>query len=122
MAEDVKEKGSQGSEQKENRLLFHSARKVLLAGIGAMSLAQEEVEEFVNRLVERGEIADKEGRSLVHEILEKRRKGVEKVEEELGKRIEAVLGRMNLPTKSEIDELSKKIDRLSRKIDDFKKT
>jgi polyhydroxyalkanoate synthesis regulator phasin len=44
------------------------------------------------------------------------------VEEELGKRVEAVLGRMNLPTKSEIDELSKKIDRLSRKIDDFKKT
>jgi hypothetical protein len=29
---------------------------------------------------------------------------------------------MNLPSKSEIDELSKKIDRLSRKIDDFKKT
>ena len=122
MAEDVKEEFSQGSERKESRLLFHSARKVLLAGIGAMSLAQEEVEEFVNRLVERGEIADKEGRTLVHEILEKRKQRTEKVEEELGKRVQAVLGRMNLPTKSEIDELSKKIDRLSKKIDDFKKT
>lgn len=122
MAEDVKEEGSQGTQRKESRLLFHSARRVLLAGIGAMSLAQEEVEEFVNRLVERGEIADKEGRTLVHEILEKRKKGAGKAEEALGKRVEAILGRMNLPTKSEIDELSKKIDRLSRKIDDFKKT
>jgi hypothetical protein len=43
MAEDVKEDSPERSERKENRLLFHSARRVLLAGIGAMSLAQEVV-------------------------------------------------------------------------------
>ena len=37
-------------------------RRVLMAGVGAVALAQEEIDEFVGKLVERGEIAEKDGR------------------------------------------------------------
>ena len=50
---------------------FQLSRKVLLAGIGAAVLAQEEIENFVNRMVERGEIAEKDARQLAREIVDR---------------------------------------------------
>jgi hypothetical protein len=38
--------------------MLETAHKVLLAGIGVIALTQEEVEKFVNKLVERGGPAD----------------------------------------------------------------
>jgi poly(hydroxyalkanoate) granule-associated protein len=105
--------------------LAGAARRVLLASVGAVVLAQEEIEDFVNRLVEKGEIAEKDGKKLVKDILERRKKETAKVEKEVDDRIESivekVLGRMNVPTKSDIDALSKKIGELSQKVEDLKK-
>jgi poly(hydroxyalkanoate) granule-associated protein len=109
-------------DEKEPNPLFEAARKVLLAGIGAIALGKEEIEDFVNKLVERGEIAEKDGRKLVKEIMEKRTKDAKKAEEEMTKRVETALDRMNVPIKDDIDELSKKIDELSKKLDEMKKS
>lgn len=104
--------------------LLDSLRRVLMAGIGAVALAQEEIEEFVNKLVERGEIADKDGRKLVSEVMERRRKTVQestkKASDELDKRVENVLHRLNVPTSSEINRLSAQISELSAKVDELK--
>lgn len=96
------------------------ARKALLAGMGAMALTQEEVEKFVNKLVERGEIAEQEGKKLIRDVSEKRKKDASKAQAELDKRVEDLLGRMNVPTKADIDTLSGKIAELSKKIDELK--
>jgi len=105
--------------------MLEMARKILLAGIGAMALTQEEVEKFVNKLVERGEIAEKDGRKLIKDVMERRRRKAEEVrdeaEEELDERMEEMLNRMNIPSKSDIDALSNKISALSKKIDDLAK-
>lgn len=106
---------------KERNPLLHLSRRVLLAGIGAVALAQEEVEEFVDKLVERGEIAEKDGRKLVREVMDKRKKEGEKAEDELSKRVEGILDRLNVPSKADIEELSQKIAVLTKKIDELKK-
>jgi poly(hydroxyalkanoate) granule-associated protein len=113
------------SEEKEPNPFLDMARKVLLASIGAVALAQEEIEEFVDRLVERGEIAEKDGRKLINDVLERRRKKAEEQAEEVGEevdeRIEEALHRMNVPTKTDIDALSQKITTLTKKVDELKK-
>ena len=38
--------------------LLSGLRRVLMAGVGAVALTQEQIEDFVGKLVERGEIAD----------------------------------------------------------------
>lgn len=105
--------------------ILEMTRKVLLAGIGAVALTQEEVEKFVNKLVDRGEIAEKDGRKLINDVMDKRRKKTEEVrteaEDELDKRIEQLLERMNVPTKDDIDALSAKITTLTKKVDELKK-
>lgn len=102
---------------KAPRGIFEIARKVLLAGIGATVLAQDEIEEFVTRLVERGEIAEKDGVKLVQEMLAQPRRRFEKSEEELKQRVDRILAQSNVLTKKDVDDLKMKIEELEKKID-----
>jgi poly(hydroxyalkanoate) granule-associated protein len=104
----------------EGNPFLDATRKVLLAGIGAVALAQEEIEKFVHQLIERGEIAEKDGRNLLREVMDKRKKKTEQAEDEVTKRVETVLDRMSVPSKADIDALSKKISELSKKVDELK--
>jgi polyhydroxyalkanoate synthesis regulator phasin len=108
--------------EEEKRPLLDAARKVLLASVGAVALAQDEVEDFVNRLVERGEIAEKDGKKLVRDLRDRRKTQTVKAEKELDERIEELLHRMNVPTKNDIEALSDKISELTQKVDELKKT
>jgi poly(hydroxyalkanoate) granule-associated protein len=94
---------------------------MLLATIGAAALAQEEVEALLNRLVERGEIAEKDAKKLAQEMMEKRNKKTVQVQDEISKNIESVMEKMNFSSKSDVEALSQKINGLSKKIDELKK-
>jgi len=110
----------------ESNALLDAVRRVLMAGIGAVVLAQEEVEEFVNKLIDRGEIAEKDGRKLINEVVEKRKKkaqdSTQSAQEEVDKRLEGMLDRLNIPTKSDIDALNAKVTELTHKVESLKKT
>jgi poly(hydroxyalkanoate) granule-associated protein len=105
--------------------MLDMAHKVLLAGIGVIALTQEEVEKFVAKLVERGEIAEKDGRKMLKDVMERRRKQAEEVrsetEEKVDKRLDEMLTRLNVPTRDDIDTLSKQIASLTRKVDSLQK-
>lgn len=112
-------------EENGHNPMLELARKVLLAGIGAVALTQEEVEKFVQKLTERGEIAEKDGRRLINDVMEKRRRKSEEVSAEAEvtyeSRMEEILARMNIPSKSDIDALSRKISALTEKVDELSK-
>lgn len=99
-------------------------RRVLLAGVGAVTVAQDEAEKFVHKLIEKGEIAEKDGRSLLTDLAENRKQRAQesgkRVSDELEKRMEGLLNRMNIPTKSDIEQLSQKVAELTKKIDTLK--
>jgi len=108
----------------DSNTFLDGLRRILLAGIGVVVLAQEEIEDFVNKLVDRGEIAETDGRTLVTDVLERRKnEGQESLEvgnEEMDSRVEMLLKRLNVPTKSEITALSDQIDELSKKVDQLR--
>jgi polyhydroxyalkanoate synthesis regulator phasin len=104
--------------EEQRNQLFEAARKVALATIGAAALAQDELEDFINRLVERGEIAEKDARKLMREVSEKRRKTVAT---QLDKRLEGLLEHMDVPSKADIEELGDKIAALTAKVEQLKK-
>lgn len=105
-------------DEEERSRFFEASRKVLLAGIGAVALAQDEIEDFVNRLVERGEIAERDARKLLREVTDKRRKSAER---EMDKRLEEMLDQLNVPSKADIDALGHKITSLTHKVEELKK-
>ncbi len=124
VAEEVVKETNEAVEEKngkERNALLEASRKVLLASIGAIALAQDEIEDFVNRLIERGEIAEKDGRKLVRELRERRKKTTHDAEEKMSKQVEEILDRLNVPTKADIQALSDKIAALTKKVDELKK-
>ena len=114
----------EGNSSEQSNTLLASLRRVLMAGIGVAVLAQEEIEDFVTKLVDRGEIAESDGRSLVSDVLERRRKelqeGTKKASDNVDRRVEGMLSRLNIPTRSEINSLSEQISELSKKVDQLK--
>lgn len=127
----VRDRVKGAAESIEKSPLLAAAHRVLLAGIGVVGLAQDEIEDFVARLVERGEIAEADGRKMLKDVLEKRKSVLDKTTklagaperaaDELERRIEDVMARMNVPSKDEIATLSAKITALTKKVEELKK-
>jgi poly(hydroxyalkanoate) granule-associated protein len=78
---------SEEPKDKEHRPFFEISRRILLASVGAVAVAQDELEEFVDKLIERGEIAEKDGRKLMFEMKEKRKKRSQEVEVEMTRKV-----------------------------------
>jgi poly(hydroxyalkanoate) granule-associated protein len=118
---DVEIKVEEEGIEKELNPFLEATRKVLLAGVGVVALAQEEAESFVHKLVERGELAEKEGRQLIKDLMERRKQVAEEVEDgDLDVRIERILHRLNVPTKTDIDALGRQISALTQKVDELR--
>ncbi len=112
-------------ESKKEKHEFHSfyqiARRILLAGIGAVALTHDELEEFVDKLVERGELAKKDREKLLKEIRERRREHFGEEEEYFHKKMDEVFEHFHVPAKKDFDQLSDKIAALEKKIDQMAK-
>jgi poly(hydroxyalkanoate) granule-associated protein len=106
--------------KEEANPLFDAARRVVLAAVGAMALASDEAENFVDKLVERGEIAEKDARKLMKEVTERTAKQIKPTEKQLEKRLEEIRSTLNVPTKADIDQLSDKIAELTAKVEALK--
>ena len=100
----------------EQNKLQEALHRVMLAAVGTVGLVQDEVEHFVNKAVERGQIAEKEARKTVRDVSDKR-KGAEK---EVDKRFEDMLVKLNIPTKNDITALNDKIADLTKKVESLK--
>lgn len=99
-----------------DNLYTQQVKRFLLASVGAVVLAQEEIEEFVNRLVEKGEIGVKDGKKLIEETFKKRREqakdGIDKVEKQIDDRVIQILDKMNVATKKDVDDIQKTLEKL----------
>lgn len=89
------------------------SRKILLAGVGATVLAQDEISDFVDRLVERGEIAEQDARKLVQEVLDKQQKFIDHVRSDQSQK------QTRYATRSDIEELTARIMELNKKLEEM---
>lgn len=102
-----------------------AAHTMLLAGLGTFAVTREEIGHAVERLAEKGEVVEKDGLKMFDDLFERRRKDMTKVEDRfegvLDQRIENVLKAMNIPSKTDIESLSKEVAKLSKKVGDLDK-
>lgn len=113
--------------------LLDVVRRMILAGFGAFALTRDEAEQFLNRLVDRGEIAQKDAQHLIDETVAKFRTvatpqtaqvetSVTNITSQVESGLEQLLNRMNIPSKRDIDELSAKIAQLAARVEELRRT
>jgi poly(hydroxyalkanoate) granule-associated protein len=125
VAEQVQPQLEQAKEvvTEEQSKVQEALHRVVLAALGTVGLVQDEVEHFVNKAVERGQMAEKEARKTVHDVSEKRKgaeKQMDKSFKEVDKRYEEMLTKLNIPTKNDINALNEKISDLTKKVEELK--
>lgn len=107
-------------EGKESGVFVTTFRKVILASVGAVGVAQDEITSLIDRMVERGELTEKDARKLVSdaqkEFNKRRKSGQTKAEKEM----EGMMEKMNVPSKADIEDLTKQVSQLSKRIEELK--
>ena len=96
--------------------LIDILRTPVLASVGAFSVAEEGVENFVKDIIERGEASEKEGRKVIRDFQKRTRKNRKDLEKGIDERIEKTLKAFRLPTKRDVETLERKIDQLEKKV------
>lgn len=116
------------SDNKFQSELKDSVHKIFLAGLGALSTAEEEGSKLFNNLVERGETYENRGKETWEGVKEKvdeaRQKAKEqagstygKVESQVDETVASALGRMGVPSRDEIATLTKRVEELTAQVE-----
>lgn len=104
-----------------SRTWTEQLRRVMLAGVGAVALAQEEYQTIIDKLVAKGEIAEKDGKKLLSDLFARQKKaakeGSSRLTGALDSRIERIFHKMHIPTKSDVATLAQRIEELNDKLD-----
>lgn len=106
--------------KRDGSVILGTLRKMVLASAGVVGVAQDEINHLIQRMVERGEITEKDARKLLgeaqKEFAKRRKSGQTKAEKEL----EGIMDRMNIPSKGDIEDLTKQVAHLSKRIEELK--
>lgn len=109
----------------------NGARKALLASLGAVALSRKEGARFVGNLLEQGQelrertvkfaegtVADVRSRvaGVIGQVQQRAAANLGKVEDVVGGQVTRVLGRFGVPSKSDVQALSRRVSDLSRQV------
>jgi len=97
------------------------AKKYTSLWQNAFTMAEDEVDKLVNKLVKDKELSRSEGSKLKKEIVGYRDSLKSWISDSIDKRISEVLDVMNLPSKDRINSLAARVDALAEKIEKLEK-
>lgn len=92
-------------------------KNAFYTGLGAAELTREKLEEFARELVEKGKMSESDVKKFVDEAITKSDEKKEQLKKQLEKISEETMKKMNLVSRSDLDELEK---RLMEKLDRLK--
>ncbi len=98
----------------EKRDLFQEG---LYVGLGLALRTKEKIEEFGKKITSEYEMSEEEGKNFVDDLMKESEETQTRLDSIIEKRLEKYLKEANMPSKGDIDKLSKKIDDLEKKLD-----
>ncbi|MEJ2078145.1 MAG: phasin family protein [Acidobacteriota bacterium] len=92
-------------------------KKTYLAGLGLATLTREKVEEIVDELVKRGEVAEKDRSHVVQDLLDRARDEQKKLSSSVQDAVQKVIRELGVPTRKEYRDLLNRVEALEKKSD-----
>jgi polyhydroxyalkanoate synthesis regulator phasin len=93
--------------------------KSLLLGLGVLTLTRDKVVQFVNKMVEEGEVKAEEAPSIVDRLVARGEEDREALRKLMREELEKMRLNVPLASRREIEELGQKIDELTAKIEEL---
>ncbi|MEO5358976.1 MAG: hypothetical protein H7843_00865 [Nitrospirota bacterium] len=93
-------------------MLFEMIKNTMMAALGA----QEMLREFIEGLVEKGQLSESQGKTMLSDWSEKITSAGSGIHINISELIDMVIGKMNLATKEDIEKLNKRVAALSQRL------
>ena len=87
-------------------------RDILLAGLGAMVMAEEEAEKFIRRAVNQGALEENEGQEILRDLLKKKKKESPDFDSHLKSQLRTQIESLDLPTREDIQKINLLLNKL----------
>ena len=84
-------------------------KKAMFTGIGVMSLTKEKIEALAADFVEKGKLSEHEGKKLVEEMMERSEESKDELKKQIEQVVQATLGKMDIASKSDMEELKQEL-------------
>ncbi len=95
--------------------MFEALDKIMLAGLGAMSMTREKAESIFDEYVEKGKAQKEQRAGFVREVMEHAEKAKGDMEKVISEQVEKAMAKQPLATKDDVKRLEAKLDQLLAK-------
>lgn len=107
--------------------LTESARKIWLAGLGALATAEEQGTKVFQSLVERGETFETRSekqiakvKGQVKDVTDKAEAQWGRIEKVVDERVTSAVQKLGIPSRKEVQTLTRRVEELTRKVEGLK--
>jgi polyhydroxyalkanoate synthesis regulator phasin len=94
--------------------MFDFLKKTYLFGLGLASLTKERVEEIVDEMVKRGEVAEKDRSKVLDDLLTRAKEEQQKLTGTIKETVKNIVHDMGLPTRDEFLNLKNRVEELEK--------
>ena len=95
--------------------MFETLDKVMLAGLGAMSMTKEKAEQIFDEYVEKGKLQKEHRAGFVKDVMDQAEKAKDDLEKVISEQVEKAMGKQPMATKDDIKRIEAKLDQLLAK-------
>ena len=93
--------------------------KSLLLGLGVLTLTRDKVVQFVDRLIEEGEVKPEEAPGIVDRLVARGKEEREELRRVVKQELDKARASVPRASRKDIEDLSQKIDELAARIDEL---
>ncbi len=95
--------------------MFETLDKVMLAGLGAMSMTKEKAEQIFDEYVEKGKAQKEHRAGFVKDVMDQAEKAKDDLEKVISEQVEKAMTKQPMATKDDIKRIEDKLDQLLAK-------
>ncbi|MCK4343382.1 MAG: phasin family protein [Phycisphaerae bacterium] len=96
--------------------MFDALKRLGMIGIGAISLAEDELRSTIAELRKKGELSEEEGQKVMNEWRERVALNQREVKELVDKAVQDALKAVGAPSREEFDELAARLGKLESRL------
>jgi len=89
-------------------------RKTYLFGLGLTTVTKERIEEIVDDLVSRGEVAEKDRPHVMEDLLKRAREEQQKFSASVKETVRNAIGELGIPSRKSFDDLARRVEELEQ--------
>ncbi|MBL7189817.1 MAG: phasin family protein [Phycisphaerae bacterium] len=93
--------------------MFETLDKMMLAGLGAISMTRDRADKIFDEYVSRGKLEKESRTGFIKALMDAADKNRAELEELIAKQVRETMENLNLPTREDVRRLEQKIDELS---------